>query len=286
MRKADAGRIAWFLGLQRILRFPRYSVAPAAVLRTVHRSAARGLDTPPRGKASFQNGAASLVRSNHTAPQLLSTHRRATSTIVSPGATTLPRQMTSTASASPIGRPSLPSLRDLAPRTIPKQNVQGYTGPISAPRQQSSGIHNEYQQIPRPGAGIFGSLSSPALAPSPARSVRQISTEIDVDAIPERNTVDTETSLCDRSLSPASEPAPSRQHIASQSNSWSLDRDADGRDVQTQSKKSAVSTIHLDGSALGRWMVQHLGHALGKPATGMTGVDPRASPPRSRVAPF
>jgi hypothetical protein len=44
--------------------------------------------------------------------------------------------------------------------------------------------------------------------------------------------------------------------------------------------------IHIDGSVLGRWAVQHLERALGKPATGMTGVDPRASPPRSHVSPF
>lgn len=48
----------------------------------------------------------------------------------------------------------------------------------------------------------------------------------------------------------------------------------------------SVSTLHLDGSALGRWAIQHLERTLGKPTTGMTGVDPRATLPRSRVAPF
>lgn len=51
-------------------------------------------------------------------------------------------------------------------------------------------------------------------------------------------------------------------------------------------KTSSTTTVHIDGSALGRWTIQHLERALGKPATGMTGVDPRASPPRSRVSPF
>jgi hypothetical protein len=50
--------------------------------------------------------------------------------------------------------------------------------------------------------------------------------------------------------------------------------------------EQAVSTIHIDGSALGRWAVQYLERALGKPATGMTGIDPRASRPRYRVSPF
>jgi hypothetical protein len=46
------------------------------------------------------------------------------------------------------------------------------------------------------------------------------------------------------------------------------------------------STLHLDGSALGRWAVDHLQRTLSRPATGMTGVDPRATIPRSRVSPF
>lgn len=49
---------------------------------------------------------------------------------------------------------------------------------------------------------------------------------------------------------------------------------------------SSATMIHIDGSVLGRWAIQHLERALGKPSTGMTGVDPRASLPRSRVSPF
>jgi hypothetical protein len=53
-----------------------------------------------------------------------------------------------------------------------------------------------------------------------------------------------------------------------------------------QRTSAAASTLHLDGSVLGRWAIQHLERTLGKPAAGMTGVDPRASLPRSRVSPF
>ncbi len=47
-----------------------------------------------------------------------------------------------------------------------------------------------------------------------------------------------------------------------------------------------ASTIHIDGAALGRWAVRHLEKTLSKPAVGMTGIDPRATLPRTRVAPF
>ena len=46
------------------------------------------------------------------------------------------------------------------------------------------------------------------------------------------------------------------------------------------------ATLHIDGHALGRWTVQHLEKVLGRPSAGMTGVDPRASTPRTRVSPF
>jgi hypothetical protein len=50
--------------------------------------------------------------------------------------------------------------------------------------------------------------------------------------------------------------------------------------------QTGAATVHLDGSALGRWAIQHLERSLSKPANGMTGVDPRAGAPRGRVSPF
>ena len=46
------------------------------------------------------------------------------------------------------------------------------------------------------------------------------------------------------------------------------------------------ATLHIDGHALGRWTVLHLEKVLGRPSAGMTGVDPRASTPRTRISPF
>ncbi len=55
---------------------------------------------------------------------------------------------------------------------------------------------------------------------------------------------------------------------------------------QARSPGPSSATLHLDGAALGRWAVDHLGRVLAKPAKGMTGVDPRATIPCSRVSPF
>lgn len=49
---------------------------------------------------------------------------------------------------------------------------------------------------------------------------------------------------------------------------------------------SGVTTIHIDGNALGRWTIEHLTRALARPSAGTTSIDPRSVVPRSRVAPF
>ena len=63
-------------------------------------------------------------------------------------------------------------------------------------------------------------------------------------------------------------------------------RSFDTPSIQTAEKNTSLGTLHLDGAALGRWAEQHLERSLGRPTSGMTGIDPRATLPRSRVAPF
>ena len=58
------------------------------------------------------------------------------------------------------------------------------------------------------------------------------------------------------------------------------------QDASPSHSNASASTLHLDGMSLGRWAVQHLERVLSKPPSGITGVDPRATVPRSRVAPF
>ena len=56
--------------------------------------------------------------------------------------------------------------------------------------------------------------------------------------------------------------------------------------ARPRSHCAASSVLHLDGDALGRWTVEHLGTALSRPPVGITGVDPRISAPHSMVSPF
>lgn len=71
---------------------------------------------------------------------------------------------------------------------------------------------------------------------------------------------------------------------------FGIDRDINVAPLRrTQDDISSLQragTVVLDGAVLGRWVVTHLEQVLSRPQSGMTGVDPRAARPRSRLSPF
>ena len=56
--------------------------------------------------------------------------------------------------------------------------------------------------------------------------------------------------------------------------------------VKNPSSSPRTGKLHLDGATLGRWTTDHLTRSLAGSPTGMTGIDPRVSAPRSRLSPF
>lgn len=73
---------------------------------------------------------------------------------------------------------------------------------------------------------------------------------------------------------------------------WSSHRaDARGRSPQADSQVGAthstnLATLHVDGTELGRWTLQHLTRVMNRPAMGITSIDPRSVTPRARISPF
>ena len=57
-------------------------------------------------------------------------------------------------------------------------------------------------------------------------------------------------------------------------------------EANSKGLKSDTGTIILDGAALAQWMINYLEAVLTRPQSGMTGVDPRAAQPMSRLTPF
>lgn len=64
------------------------------------------------------------------------------------------------------------------------------------------------------------------------------------------------------------------------------DSSSKGRAQKDDKSGPRSGVIHLDSTSLGRWTVEHLARNLSRQPTGMTGIDPRISAPRSRLSPF
>jgi hypothetical protein len=143
---------------------------------------------------------------------------------------------------------------------------------ISAALQQAEASRMQAVSLAPPGAGpVSRTDTESSMEPSPAWAVR-----------------------ADGQESFAAKPTRPLSHFSSPTGKvgWTEGADApyQPRALEPGSSQfnpaAAASTLHLDGAALGRWAIEHLERSLARPPSGMTGIDPRISIPRSRVAPF
>jgi hypothetical protein len=261
-------------------------MAPETLFRQHRRLAASDLETTGEGFWPPQNERATSERqSGHPALSLQMLNQ-----MRSPGFRSSPanilREVKVAAAASTSSLSRWRPLPNLAPLAKPRQNIEKHTEHHSIVRQESSNLKGRNWLIAGSGAPGFRSKKADPLAPKSVFSLDQRVGEF--EPYPEQNTLATGVKKVTLGKPPvlAGEQPISNQDYAGQSQSFLPDRDRTVDSEQFQRTRSAVSTIHIDGSALGRWTVQHLERALGRPATGMTGVDPRSTIPRSRVAPF
>jgi hypothetical protein len=283
---ANASRITWFLGLQRIVRFPKSFMAPSAVPMPGLRRLAYDPETKAKAfrTAVFDPGIAPRLR--QLRPSVALTGKQptapATKTWVGPTRYLVPD------GRSQISKPRAnhPNARSIPAFTAPALSVQIHRPgtPASSPasvavrerrdiRQLADTARFDSQGTPRSLSfnKILRSSPLPRLQPSlapiataPGQTTDQFSRADPSTKSPNRPDWGTE----DR------DPFDVTDRIETRS------------DNKPDVKGHSVSTLHIDGSALGQWAIQHLERALGRPATGMTGVDPRTTLPRSRVAPF
>jgi hypothetical protein len=287
MLKADAKRIAWFLGLQRIVSFPRSFMAPPTITRPSRGLLASDLETASRGILPSRSDHTTSARSSGSKPSSLPMLKRAASPINVPGLTTVRRFVSATVSRSTSGLPPWRLVSNSNFTAKPPQALENHTEHKIAARQEFLTLKKINPFIGSLDNIGFRSKKPIPLAPIHASSLGQGFREFE----PHSDTQPTTKANGEITFVPPhqlpSEDATGDQGPADQYPPASPDRDATTTaGDQSKRTKSSVSTLHIDGSALGRWTVQHLERALGKPATGMTGVDPRASIPRSRVAPF
>ncbi len=285
MVKANAHRIRWFLSLQRILQFPRYFMAPSAAARLGRHSVAYDPDISRARVRSPLTGHAAATRLRNLRALAYQPSTR-TSSPIEDSAVTKSIRVIAAAQPAPLVNP----LRQYvvgtsAPRATTPQAYQSQTEPERVTERRFPTPEGVRASDTKPDDMRFVLDRSVSLAPINAASWAQGPSP---DPYP---TMRSPPGWAEKALSSLSPRGPGEQTSAENGartfgSSVSLTHEESRRGDRLQGGGTGVSTLHLDGAALGRWAIQHLERALGKPATGMTGVDPRASTPRSRVAPF
>jgi hypothetical protein len=286
MLKADSKRIAWFLDLQRISHFPRSFMAPVAFSRLGRRPVANDPGLATEGVPWPRGVAGTSLRPRYHVTGASPTVKRAISSIDHPAPATLQRLVTKAASkifVSPLPRHAQQSHPPGVPHDQP---FRRFTGTGAAVGNKSSPPSARNHPLRDPGYRPHGSKNTSPLAPTPAISPSRRHSEGEPSQVSRHSTSGVGAIHQGRNLPLTSVQSSSGQRAAAQSPLPSSELDGTTDSDQAQPNKSAVSTLHIDGSALGRWAIQYLERALGKPTTGMTGIDPRASIPRSRVSPF
>jgi hypothetical protein len=286
MFKADSRRISWFLGLQRVLQFPKYFLAPPKALRPRQGSEYSNFEATPGGVQSLPSEHPPSTRPTCFRAVTLPMLRRVPPRAVSLSKIRLRHQVERSEAAPPRGTSRQRDNQDLPWTAVTRGISEGSTPPRGAVGQRLPTLDQGHGTIANPRDWLPSSTMSASLAPN--------SVPISGPELREPQGVSVLTRADPRTRAvfgsdphhALSQQSSSAQDITSQYQTSSGDSVGPTRRDQPQQSGPAISTLHIDGSALGRWTVQHLERALGKPSTGMTGVDPRATLPRSRIAPF
>lgn len=285
MFEAEA-RIAWFLSLQRLLRFPKYFMAPRAYSRPGQGPVASDLATTGRGVASSQVEWTTPPRPDSFLAPSLPSLDQAISPVDRLGAAMVRgfgREATSQSTGNSSLRQAAPNSVFIAKsRAVFAAPIRGKTVSIYA----SSTPPNRSRLAVGATAPELQSAKAVPLAPINVLSLLRHSANFarHLDPILTVSGSD-DIALEGKHFSHGELPA-LKKNFANQDRALLSNRDGTAKGGRPQQGGQAVSILHIDGSALGRWTLQHLERTLGKPTTGMTGVDPRATIPRSRVAPF
>jgi hypothetical protein len=287
MEAANANRIRWFLQLRQLVQFPRHFLAPRRTPSMTRRPLTDrfqwawprtpSMNSAPRATTRRTGNPATespMQKSPHTPANhrnVFTTHRLPTN---NPGPRHTTFEIPKFPETTKTGQMAPGIDQNYDPSTIPRT--------LSAP-----------SPLPR-GTKSPANLSFGERAPPPPRSVANFPF-----ARGGSNSASTHPRIVRSSLALMERDTLLRAEPPAKENPWDSERPTIGTspaeingdeyafdDRPQAPAASSSSSVHIDGAALGRWAVQHLEQVLGRPANGMTGVDPRASSPRSRVSPF
>jgi hypothetical protein len=285
MPRVDAQRISWFLNLQRILRFPKCYMAPVAASPLSRGPAKPRSQTIIRAIPPLQSHDI-IERIVRIATGAVSNLKRVTSPMNAPGGWKGPRTPTITEAERPVGRLSWQAPKRLPRVTVVPQTILRRDRAEVAVRETLVGSRRRHGLI-----GPFGNRpsafrNSVSFAPATVSFPTQGRSNCQPDGRRGTNTAEIPEALRRQDIPPTNQQPLLTQGSGIRNKWLSPNPDLTPDGDRLRNNEPTLATLHIDGSALGRWAVQYLERALGKPATGMTGVDPRVTIPRSRVAPF
>jgi hypothetical protein len=287
MQASTRSRIAWFLRLQRILTFPKYFLAPqAAKYRSpkLVRDEVTSVPSRDRGRMPDPAAAESLARHAGSGHLVLRPPNRSVTSSGSPI-----RRATSPAPAgTAVQRPVFQDVYRTAPdgRSLVAANS---ALAIMATSSKHDYLHAMWGSPPDPiGSSVQTTvrrhISFADTLPA-SRSIRSHQLEQSVAGRASISMRPENRVRTPPPPPPTAETRPEPSYALEPGPSSGGPKPDPGRNRQRQNIQG-MSTVHLDGAALGQWTIQHLERTLAKPTAGMTGVDPRAGLPRGRVSPF
>lgn len=277
-------QLSWAFELRHALQFPKRSFAPFS-----HRPRFR-VFTPNAEIASATRGASGLSAKLPIIPVQMSD-----GTPVFRSRTSAPAR---TAEQNVLVKAPRPQQIHIAVVASPRRNANGLSEPSAEKLNEVPVITKTLATIRR-GAALWG----PSVTPRSTNGLPRGSPLVtaDLPAAPHRlpksklHSTLSYLRLAPERLTPPSKSAEKTTLADEDGGTYRLpsgDSEDSFRFGKTKGAESgpgvqlAGSTLHLDGAALGRWAVHHLERTLARPPSGMTGVDPRAAVPRTRVSPF
>src|ERR1700761_2722997 len=284
MRTASASRVAWFLQFRQIFRFPKYFLAPSRALVRHPRPGNDDLeDHRPTGLRLGRWPAVSGQRRSVETPMFQRSQAfRGPTFSPYPG---VPRSA-GLAPEIETGQKSNPSTTALFVKPAMRGNQPNNQALSKHP---STAPQSFLRRSARPGAFAVGSASRPARQFAADESFAPWrSTDIPLAQlhVAHAHLMRTDAEALAGAIPPPAADFDSARQVGQNASFIPQNPSAGHEKERDRARGLSGSTVHIDGSALGRWAIQYLERALAKPANGMTGVDPRACLPRGRVSPF
>jgi hypothetical protein len=281
-----ASRIDWFLGLRKTLTFPRYPLAPIAKLHALRKVKLDSAEAAASGAPGAR--AESVERWRPVVLPSIPTIGIFAPRPIIAGPDYLPgHQPTRLASQIRAGRAAVGAVEISGAGSGVRGSAQGTDAvPTRYVRQAQFPTGRTSLVVRLPDTSGAASPARTRFAPNGASRGLQVAAKASNESLAKPLVDGGHAGISDGDIRGFAAYHGVKDTFLVRTGSEAAETGEPAQGLGQQQRRSPAATLHIDGAALGRWTVQHLARILGKPTTGITGVDPRMTLPRGRVQPF